>query len=418
MKSNASKANFFSKLFFIEIFISITLSCSAAEPPKEFYKVVEINGEKLVYVKYQAADEKQNVSLSDLILSKQVTEGNIPNQLSSNLIDLPDFKIVLLQAGLAQLKNPETAEEKYRNAQAQAQKENKGIWYKSPTPTPEVKTPEPTLSPQISSTVESSKESESSILWNNVVYILSVIWEFIWRWINYGIVGAVISFLLYLGYLRFYVERRVRLLVIGKPSAGKTALLIRILNPKMDRQSIINLSPTKAAEKIIVKKPIRHGKFEIYPRMTDVPGSNVSTVWDELLRSRFTRSHILLVTLATTETNQRINDNAYDEKYLNIQLGYIQALIEGAMGARKTRKPKVVIFFLNKFDLFSSYPPNDSGGFQAKTDFENIFKEHIASGMSALSKAGIKFHVIIGSALENWNCDLIIEMAGNDLYGT
>jgi signal recognition particle receptor subunit beta len=86
------------------------------------------------------------------------------------------------------------------------------------------------------------------------------------------------------------------------------------------------------------------------------------------------------------------------------------------MGARRTRKPKMIILFLNKFDLFSSQPPTDAATSSIQEQFKNDFASHIRSAELAAGKLGIKCPVIIGSALKNWNCKDLITTIGDTLY--
>lgn len=409
MKSYSFKMTFFSKLILLGIFITTSVFALGSDPPEHKIAVVSVTNDQLTYVVYDI-NSKQTLDLSDLILSEQITKsGTIPSQLNFNWSELPDFKLLLLQAGLAKLKNPEISDEKYRNAQEKAQAENKGIWSKPPSPQPQ--SPSPIQTP-----------NNGPTFWEGVGQSLTSIGNFLWNWINLlapiGIIGVLLTFLSTYFYKRFYIQRRIRLMFLGEPSSGKTALYCRILDPKIDKQKVLELTPTEAFKFYKMKKHISHGRFEIYPQLKDISGSAFSTVWDEFTGSYFTRSHALVVVLSTTKMNSKDTNIVTDEKYLYMQLGYIQAFIEGAMGARKTNKPKVVILFLNKFDLYAAYPPTDSAVIETRDMFRKLFEEHIRSAELALKKANIPCHIILGSALENWNCELIVEIIGKELYGT
>jgi len=411
----------FALLFSGILLLLHSLTVSATDSPQLQIKVAEIDGDQLIYVTYQLND-KQRVDLSELILSEQINKNkSIPFPLGITWTEVPDFKLILLQNGLAQLKSPGTADEKYRNAQEKAQKEQKGIWKPAQQPQPQQTKPsEQSQSTPPPKTTEQPRQSDGNSFWDDIGKFFSNAGNFIWKWVvilsPVGIVGIIITILLTFLWRRYYLERRIRLVIVGEPSTGKSAVYKRILNPNTDKQEILGLIPTKGKQTYKMKTHVRYAKFDIYPRLTDVPGSAFSTVWDELTGFRFKRPHALLVTLSTTKMNHNGN-NVIDEKYLYTQLGYIQAFIEGGMGARKTRKPKVVVFFLNKFDLFSSHRPDDSAAVQAEARFQAVFEDHIKSATLALEKARIPFKIIIGSALENWNCDRIIDIVGKELYG-
>jgi len=207
------------------------------------------------------------------------------------------------------------------------------------------------------------------------------------------------------------------LLIIGQMSAGKTAIFSRLLDPHISVEKILALEQSKSKQKIKFRQHVQYAKFEIYPRLTDVPGSAFSTAWDELTRFRFIRRHAIILVLAPTMKNVKSGSPIFDEKYLAVQLGYVQSFMEGGLGARKTRKPKVVILYLNKFDLVSDFPSGDSSAKEAEDKFLSRFREHQQSVELATKKAHIKLHIVVGSALRGWNCDNLITLVGKSLYG-
>lgn len=100
--------------------------------------------------------------------------------------------------------------------------------------------------------------------------------------------------------------------------------------------------------------------------------------------------------------------NDVDQKYIDTQLGYLHAYIQGGLGAQFTKKPKLLILYISKFDLFSAYPPEDSNSQKIKQVLEEVFKDHIEAAAKAGKEAKIPFELIFGSAVEKWNSDRII----------
>ncbi len=131
------------------IFI-ILLSTSHGTPQQRLIKVERVENGNLVYVQYDLK-ETQTIDLSDLELSDRLTGKNafLPSPLTSTWSSVPDFKLILLESGLAKLRNPDLASDSYRQAQDKAQKEGKGMWAKPPV---QVQSPQTSAPPQQTST--------------------------------------------------------------------------------------------------------------------------------------------------------------------------------------------------------------------------------------------------------------------------
>ncbi len=397
----------------------VSLTCNGA--PQQYITIEQIGTDHLIYDQYSLT-QTQREDLSDLILSDKIIGKTVlPSSLNLFWSQKPDFKLMLLSVGLARLKNFDAASEEYRVAQETAKKEGKGDWEKPSEP---AQSPSTATTPSRRSTPTPDESPEGPSVISQIGTNLYNWGKALWDWIvsPLGIMSAISAAALAYLYRRFYIQRRLRLLIIGEPSAGKTALYLRLLNPGIEEETILKLGPTPALQKMVGRNFIPHGKYEIHPRLTDVPGGTPAYVWDELTGFWFRwfwNPHALVVTLATTiEKSSNGDSKSKSQSYLDTQLGYVRAFIEGAMGARRTRKPKAIILYLNKFDLFSSLPPTDTTAGPRREQFKHIFADHISSAELAAKKAGIKFHVVIGSALKNWNCEELIKTVGRTLYGS
>ena len=386
---------------------------------QRFIVVEKLEDGTLTYRNYELKESRQ-VDLSDLVLSERLQRKDmrLPPPLDSMWQDIPDFKVILLESGLAKLRNSETADRRYQEAQEKAREQGAGLWA-TPTPTPKPKrSPDQIASPSplaasSSPTSQQDAPSVASVVFQRILEFAKFLWGWIVTLSPLGAGGLGITGLIYF----FYIRRRVRLLIIGQMSAGKTAVFSRLLDPHISADKILALEASKVKQKVKFRQHIQYAKFEIYPRLTDVPGSAFSTAWDELTRFRLVRRHALVLVLAPTMKNVRSNGPVFDQKYLAVQLGYVQSFMEGGLGARKTRKPKVVILYLNKFDLVSDFPSGDSAAKAAEDKFLDQFREHKQSVELATKRAKIKLHVVIGSALKGWNSDNLITLVGKSLYG-
>lgn len=359
---------------------------------KIWVQLLEIRENKLVYIIYTLSETKE-IDLSDLVVSPEVI-GRDPFNLLYQAT--PDFKLLLLENGYAKLKNKQLADDSYRNAENNAKAAKKGIWRD-----------------KSSSNVKIIFNSINNFIFKNlkniVIYLISS--------------GILILFLKHL-YNKFYIQRRCKLLIIGEPFTGKTALLHVLINPNIEKDEIFKLiGQSSGVTKKIRPAFIPRGKFEIYPKISDIPGHFYGTVWDNFFVNY---SHILIIVISAFKGNGRKEDgtlfkldinNDIDQKYIYMQLGYVQSYIQGGLGSEYTKKPKLLIMYISKFDLFSKYHPDDSSSKNTKQALEEIFKEHIGAATKVAKDSKIPFKLIFGSAVEKWNTDKVLDTIISQLYG-
>ena len=109
----------------VMIFISVILYLGmvvgswSEDPPSRYWaQIEEIQKEYLLYGQYSRSS-LVHIDISDLIVDEHYLGRGDP---FSTLYDpVPDFKLLLLQRGFAELRHPETATQQYRDAQTQAQ---------------------------------------------------------------------------------------------------------------------------------------------------------------------------------------------------------------------------------------------------------------------------------------------------------
>ena len=180
------------------LILVVWASCGNAQQAR--IRVESIDEKHLVYSVFQLEGTKA-VDLSDLILDDALTanSSSLPPNLRTEWQDVPDFKILLLKSGWAKLRDPSKVAQQYRDAEAIAKSEQIGIW----APPPPIPSP--------------SQAPEDLTFLQPLLSVLAKI--FIWL-IWFGMGSVIVT----AAYYYFYVRRRVRLLIIGKASAGKTAV--------------------------------------------------------------------------------------------------------------------------------------------------------------------------------------------------
>lgn len=320
-----------------------------------------------------------------------------------------DIVELLLWRGIARLKDRTAAPPQHLQAEDRAKALGMGVWKSTETVIPRAdrpKAPEPSW--------WSNRKGEVERWWsrNRKAVIEVVSWIF----------GAGIAALLLSGAVRMirwlhkmYRQKKVQLILIGEPSAGKTAVHWRIRDPNVDKANIRELKISKAKTRWTSTIPITRGRFEIFSTVVDVAGTRPGDHWDEFLVGGLSKLKAFVLVLAPHRLDR--SSEAFDEIYIAEQLGYTRAMVQGALTATKTRKPRCVVVFVNKFDLISKRAPGNLEAEEAEQQVLSAFGEHIGIVKDAAKRAGVPCEVLVGSALEGWRCDRIVDVVTRTLYG-
>jgi len=302
----------------------------------------------------------------------------------------------LLEIGFARLRSPENASSDLRNAQIKAQNLRLGMW-KGGTSIAQA-------------TDNPSAESGGGRIATVVRFIKNVptlAWALLGTLSVLGIsVAQLGSFL----HKKYYIEKRVNMLVIGEEAAGKTALLLRLHDPRISPEILLGTQPTMAIVKSRLRDPIPYsGRFQIYPQPVDVPGSKYGMALDSL----HDKYDVLLIVLSH---NKERAAKEPDVEYIAHQLELVRILVAGAIDSKRMRKPKALILFISKFELLSQLPPWDSGAAAARRRVDVIFGGHITTARDAAKRNNIPFTNIVGSSVANWNCESVTKFIADSIY--
>ncbi|MEV0900990.1 GTPase domain-containing protein [Actinoplanes sp. NPDC049802] len=210
--------------------------------------------------------------------------------------------------------------------------------------------------------------------------------------------------------LGWYVSRRdrrkVRVLLAGAPSAGKSGLWRAMKDgtaPSGLRPSVGRSVPAKL-------DPIPFGTYTLYPAVTDTAGSEPWVVLDEMgIRRNRKRQKLVLVVVASPVSgdNRVSTPGDFDDAFIKRQEGYM-SLPRGIIGsADKYRRPDLVVFFVSKFDLVSAVAPTDSTATGARQKVTAAFREHARLLDSVCRDKGVPYQFVIGSATEGWGIDTV-----------
>lgn len=358
----------------------------AQSKPGSLTEIVHVSKDSLL-VRRWAWERDSVILLSNIVLSDTALATVDP--LGTMYFSPVDFRVKLLERGLARLSDTLVASRSEREAERSARKAEIGIW-------------------------QTIGEDPVTRIWSAL------------KWIIGGALTLGLG-----GWVAYYLRnRRVDLLFTGEPGAGKTALLKRVVNSGIPKQELLNIQATRAAYSQDNQPKIPMGKLEVHPRVTDVPGSAYGTLWDMLI-PRFPlwesatgghkwdarllrRSQVIVAVLAPSPLQSPIG--SVDQDYVNVQLGAMRSYVVGALQSQKARTPRLVILFINKFDLISSVPPGDSAAGLHESSVKAAFRDHIAAVRDACSQRNVPFAFVIGSAVEGWQTGRVIEILREKLY--
>ncbi len=246
----------------------------------------------------------QRVKLAEVNVWPQIV-GRDP--FYSYLNDSTDLQLELLRRGWATVKDSNRAPPAYLRAESEAKQAKTGMW--------------------ASQTGNKSEEPVRNTDWTAIFFKVGeiLLWLF-----SVGLLAAIVRWV----YMHWYIQRRVRLVLLGEPSGGKSAILERLLNPKITRDQILELTMTRAVQRRRHQHFIPKGRFEIHPTLVDVPGAGFGAAWDTLMEARWSWKHwALLVVLAPTAAGGSAGNGTIDEKYVFTQLGYVQAFVAGGLSS-------------------------------------------------------------------------------------
>ncbi len=114
------------------ILLTFVLSALSAEA-QEWHNIESVGSDHLVVGSYQDP-KRTRIEMPEFLVSQECIGNKDP--LDAIYRTDQDFKRLLLEAGCAELRNPEKASEGYRNAQDRAKTGRKGLWAKR-LPSPE-----------------------------------------------------------------------------------------------------------------------------------------------------------------------------------------------------------------------------------------------------------------------------------------
>ena len=338
----------------------------------EYWTVVGYDSGKLTYVRVKSSGDRLTADVSDMNIDTKCAFDWLYNPNDS-------IRINLLEQGCATLlPGKGTAEEK----EAQKRAPSPGATTTKPGPPPgSASGPNDDSGPDVVGAVGGWIGDHWEVLLSTLLGVGSLSWT-VWTFYN----------------------RRIRVVLIGAPAAGKTGLWTAL----KEGRSPGNLTPTVGQSAPTPMEPIPFGKYTLYPAVTDIAGAEPGRVLDELEHSRsfrWKRKLVLVVVVAPTAKDGATGADPFDRAFIDVQKGYM-SLPRGIVGSRnKRRRPDLVLLFISKFDLVANVRPDDSAGEADRVRVLRAFSEHENLLRSICRAKSVPFHAVVGSSTRGWGMD-------------
>lgn len=393
----------------IAIFATVPRPSAAQTSSFQYFSISRVERDGVTARRYRAQSEGD--ARLPIPESVRVWDGasSMLDALPNRTINSQDeLALFLIENGLAEVVDPEATPGLAR-AEAIAKANRMGLWASR---IPPARSPTPVTS---AGKGEQAKPSSQSVIDKFVAWVRAS-----WRLLApAGLVSLIAAVVGRWAFRKFYVQRRVKLSVIGLPAAGKSAVLRRFRDPTVTEADILDSRPTMATETSTTPSPIVIGKYEVHADLEDNPGEN----WGAFFRAVTTRglfgTSVALLVLAPTDDRDATRENWRNQSFIDEQIGMAKALVGGCLQTTGRHRPTLIIIYLNKFDLISDQGPGDSTARDAKNEFLAAFESFLNLQVITAQQASKKpplVKVIVGSALKNWGGAQITSALQDALY--
>jgi len=321
----------------------------------------------------------------------------------------PDWKRVLLEKGLARIKNDASLTDGYSDIEKQAKNERNGMWAELMPPLP-----------------QPSKGWIDKIIgfvgWQKYEQRLRNFKEWLVGFLGLSTLVALVKLI-----KTWEKRRKVKLKLIGLSSTGKSYLWHRLLDPEITESELLKTlghrKSDDARRKATRSKAM--GRYEITPIYYDTPGSKPGVQTAVMLEGsrgfQWLNKSIWMIMLATTPDHTISRSSPEEEKidrdYISEQLGNLNSPV-GLLASGKISPPKMVIVCIGKFDLFADNHPADSSSRDIIAELEGLFRQHIMRVENECKAKRIPSEVIFCSATKGWGTNDILRLIEKALFSS
>lgn len=353
-----------------------------SQPPSANLIDIRVKDDNTLTLDIYAQSDSHDLALDNLEMGDSAIRSHIEDTIFFASDDAT-LRISLLRSGYVELIDPDLASETEQAAQENAREALRGLWG-SPAPDRQnlpAESPRDVIGDRMGQLVKFVKDRAAAL--GGLLFAGGfVVW---------ACQAAV----------QKRHERKVEALVIGLPAVGKSAFVEAWRDNSVSPGDMLGLAPTIVKSTATHGRPIVAGRYELYPTVTDTPGSKPGVALDLMLRRRRRpfRKHILVLVLSPTTS---FHGTAFDEKFIRIQEGFVSSFVEALLTAKKVRKPALLLVYVSKFDLYSHAAPRDSSSRATLATITDAFKPHLGALRQTCERERIPFREVYGSSVKRW----------------
>ena len=334
--------------------------------------------EILINVYYKQSIYNEEIDLSNLILYvENGAEYCIENP--ENIYDDDEIRKILLENGLAELKNVNIAVNEEIEAQNRAIKKQNGVWNE-----------------------EKSNKIKLHSIFNTIFRFLDSYLGKVLKWFVVSI-GAGSVLLLIVKKILAY--RKIDTIFMGGISSGKTTIIRRFEDPNITEGRLRAEATSTKSRKVSKGSRIPSGNKDIYPQLYDNPGNELGKMMDELKRFVFNKSEkrVVVYVISFTKDNKQFND---DQEYINKEIIRAATLIQILKTSKAIKRANKIIVFFNKCDLIYKNEEDyikdeDNDYIRIRDMYKDIDELKIISSYADC--------VLYGSAIKGWGISKLVD---------
>lgn len=304
-----------------------------------------------------------------------------------------NFRLVLLEKGIACLDSSTRADSKEKATQDTAANGHLGIWsdgkfrrtHGYPDPPNPITIGQTATAPAAAANRGSTKAESQAAEKKTILDWLLQHWPE-----TATVLGALFSALALITW-----RRRWEIIIIGTSGVGKTEFVGCL---KTDGRWLRHGDPKSTVDEDVTEAKVRgrDGRSIYHLKWCDIGGQYPKWLFERLAKRRrlllLRRRVVLVLVLSPYKSPDK---PVVDEVHIERQFGWVESLVKGFIESRYGKRCKGVMLFVNMLDLFADSPSKST----AVREFQNLFSRHA----EVLENSHPNFLCLAGSAKQAWN---------------
>jgi hypothetical protein len=374
------------------ILIASMSTVCAQSPHKSILRIGKIQPDAIVLERY-ALEPKETFTVSLNGITIPEIDAVTTKILGDYYFEPYNFRAGLLETGLANLTNKQTAPAEERAAQDKAAAARAGMWADQKT---RIKfgyeTPDPPKPAEPSAPPEPSAIEKT---WSRFKTWSDHQWQRFTTWFaaNWGNAASAMGVILTIATIITIAKRR-EIVIIGARGVGKSVLKAGLMRD-IHNYKVGEPESTRGEETTKLKLTRRS---TYYLRYCDIGGQYPQKMLERLAKRWYIfpiRRRMVLVIVYSPYEEQ--TQTAPDALFLERQYGWTESLITGFLRSKYGKRCNGVLVFINMFDR---YDP-DGTSTTKREEYKALFQRHC----DILKDRHTNLRFVVGSGMKGWKTD-------------